>query len=140
LDITPNRVGASVDHRADALPLLDLLADVFARRETYIGRLMLELAEAREVRDELIENPGVDRPVDVIEAAELNVKAARDALAAVLPEGSVETVLTATECRVKAEELWNAADRSVTATRFGLGRGPAQLSAIPAQKDRRHAA
>jgi hypothetical protein len=137
MDITPHRLGASINHRAEALQLLDLIADEFAHRETYIGQLLLKLADAREARAELIANPGVDRPVGVIEDAELNVQAARDALAAALP-GPIETVLTESACRRQAEELWQAAERSVTA--IAEAKRLAQLITFPNQRGQEDAA
>lgn len=139
MKITPNRVGATIDVTNEALAqVLELLAPAYAANETLISALLLGVADSIEKRDELIENPGVDRPVDVIESADDELAGAMKALVSKLPKVPISFRLATTDCRADAVQLLKAADESVTAESTAR-RAVIRLS-VPRQQDRRHAA
>ena len=139
MKVTPHRVGATVDVTAEALPLLlDELALVYAADPTRIGALLMGLATAREHRDGLVEHPGVDRPVDVIESAEVELDGARDALTGELSGVQAVFTVAETDCRAHSAQFAVAADQSVTA----IVRATQMIQSLSLlrQKDRRHVA
>lgn len=138
MDITSNQFGAMVDITADAFPLLDQVALAYAADPDHFGALLMGLANARAERDELIENPGVDRSVDVIESAEIELAAAREALVAELPGEPVTFTLAETDCRRAADRFLTAAEQTVTA--IADANHLAQLMPFPHQRGQEDAA
>jgi len=137
MNITPHKVGATVDVTDEALQLLDYVALAYAADPDRMSQLPLGLATAREERDGLVEVPGVDRSVDVIEGAEMDLTGARDALIGELPNEPITFNVAETDCRRIAAELLTAADQSVTA----IVRATQMLRSLslPRQQDRRAA-
>ena len=136
--ITPVQIGATVDVTDEAMALLDFVALAYAADPVRVGQLLLGLASAREARDLLVDHPGVDRPVDVIESAELELAGARDALTAELPDPFVVFALAETDCRRMAVRFHTAANLSVTAIAAAMR--TTQVIPLPRQRTQEDAA
>jgi hypothetical protein len=141
MNITPHQVGAMPDLTPESHMLLDQVALAYAVDPSRFGQLLMGLATAREDRDELIENPGVDRPIDVIDSAEMDLKDSRGVLVKALVKAQcaepVTFRLAETDCRRYAAQLTAAANQSATAR---AAAHTARLYPFPSQPDWRHAA
>jgi hypothetical protein len=132
MDITPTPHGAHIDVTDTAHQLIDLIADVFADRETFMADLLVELAGARSALRSLKADAGTagTHVEDCqIEAAAARVDGIRDAIVEALdPAERIRIVLTGHGCIRYGQRLVEAGEEACA-----RWQGPVRF---PRQQDR----